>query len=63
MKCNVGKTDRVFRIIMGIIIILAGFYYQSWWGAVGIVPILTGSIRWCPAYIPFGFSTCETNKK
>jgi len=63
MKCNVGKTDRVFRIIMGIIIILAGFYYQSWWGAVGIVPILTGSIRWCPAYIPFGFSTCETDKK
>jgi len=63
MKCNVGKTDRVFRIVLGIIIILAGFYYQNWWGAVGLVPILTGSIRWCPAYIPFGFSTCETDKK
>ncbi len=63
MKCNVGKTDRVFRIVLGVIIILAGFYYQSWWGAVGLVPILTGSIRWCPAYIPFGFSTCETDKK
>lgn len=63
MKCNVGKIDRMFRITMGIIIILAGFYYQSWWGAVGIVPILTGSIRWCPAYLPFGFSTCETDKK
>ena len=63
MKCNVGKTDGVFRIILGIIIILAGFYYQNWWGAVGLVPIFTGSIRWCPAYIPFGLSTCETNKK
>jgi hypothetical protein len=63
MKCNVGKTDRVFRIILGLIIILAGFYYQNWWGAVGIVPILSGLIRWCPAYIPFGFSTCETDRK
>ena len=63
MKCNVGKTDRLFRISLGVVIILAGFYFQSWWGAVGLVPILTGSIRWCPAYLPFGFSTCESDKK
>jgi hypothetical protein len=63
MKCNVGKTDRLFRISLGVIIILAGVYFQSWWGAVGLVPILTGSIRWCPAYLPFGFSTCESDKK
>jgi hypothetical protein len=63
MKCNVGKTDRLFRIILGVVIILAGVYFQSWWGAVGLVPILTGSIRWCPAYLPFGFSTCEADKK
>lgn len=63
MKCNVGKTDRLFRIILGIVIILAGVYFQSWWGAVGLVLILTGSIRWCPAYLPFGFSTCEDDKK
>jgi hypothetical protein len=63
MKCNIGKVDRMFRLTIGIIIILAGLYYESWWGAVGIVPIVTGSIRWCPAYDPFGFSTCETNKK
>ena len=63
MKCNVGKTDRLFRISLGVVIILAGVYFQSWWGAVGLVPILTGSIRWCPAYLPFGFSTCESDKK
>jgi hypothetical protein len=63
MKCNVGKTDKMFRIILGVIIILAGVYFQSWWGAVGVVPIVTGFIRWCPAYIPFGFSTCESDKK
>jgi len=63
MKCNVGKTDKMFRIILGVIIILAGVYSQSWWGAVGVVPIVTGFIRWCPAYLPFGFSTCGDEKK
>ncbi len=63
MKCNVGGTDRMIRIVAGVIIILLGFYFQSWWGVVGIVPILTGALRWCPAYIPFGFSTCETARK
>lgn len=63
MKCNVGGTDRMIRIVAGVVIILLGFYFQSWWGAVGIVPILTGTFRWCPAYIPFGFSTCEADKK
>ena len=63
MKCNVGGTDRMIRIVAGVIIILLGFYFKSWWGAFGIVPILTGTLRWCPAYIPFGFSTCEPDKK
>ena len=63
MKCNVGGADRMIRIIAGVVIILLGFYFQSWWGAVGVIPILTGTLRWCPAYIPFGFSTCEADKK
>ena len=63
MKCNVGGADRMIRIIAGVVIILLGFYFQSWWGTVGVIPILTGTLRWCPAYIPFGFSTCEADKK
>ena len=63
MKCNVGGADRMIRIVAGVIIILLGFYFKSWWGVVGIVPILTGTLRWCPAYIPFGFSTCEPDRK
>jgi hypothetical protein len=62
MKCNVGGTDRIFRIILGVIIILVGIYFQSWWGIVGLIPIATGYFRWCPAYLPFGFSTCGDNK-
>ncbi len=63
MKCNVGGTDRIIRIILGVIIILAGVYFKSWWGAVGILLIVTGLVRFCPAYIPFGFSTCKPEKK
>lgn len=63
MKCNVGGTDRIIRIILGVVIILAGFYFKSWWGVVGILLIVTGLVRFCPAYIPFGFSTCKPDKK
>ncbi len=63
MKCNVGGTDRIIRIILGVVIILAGVYFQSWWGVIGLIPLITGLIRWCPAYIPFGFSTCKTDKR
>jgi len=48
---------------MGVVIILAGVYFKSWWGVVGIVPILTALIKFCPAYLPFGFSTCKPDKK
>jgi sulfite exporter TauE/SafE len=57
MQCNVGKTDRLVRIIAGIAIISAGFYYQSWWGAIGVVPIITGALRWCPPYEWLGIDT------
>jgi hypothetical protein len=57
MKCNVGKTDRMLRIIAGLVIIVTGIALNSWWGAVGIVPLFTGLVRWCPAYVPFGIST------
>ncbi|WP_137223313.1 MULTISPECIES: DUF2892 domain-containing protein [Shewanella] len=62
MKCNIGKTDRIIRVILGVCVIAVGVYYQSWWGAVGIIPILTAAIGWCPAYVPFGISSCKTEK-
>ncbi len=57
MECNVGKTDRLLRLVAGSIVIGAGIYFQSWWGAIGIIPLATGILRWCPAYIPFGLKT------
>lgn len=58
MKTNVGSIDRTVRIIAGIAILGAGYWHHSWWGLIGIVPILTGTFRFCPAYLPFGLSTC-----
>ena len=60
MQTNVGTIDRVIRIIAGLTIVGAGLYYQSWWGAIGLVPLGTAVIGWCPAYLPLGISTCKT---
>ena len=60
MQLNVGKPERVIRVIVGLGMIGAGVYYQSWWGAIGLVPVLTGILGWCPPYQLLGIST---NKK
>jgi len=57
MKKNMGKGDRILRLILGIVIIVVGIYYQSWWGAIGLIPLLTAAINWCPLYVPFKIST------
>ena len=57
MKRNVGKTDKVIRVIAGIAAIGAGYYFKSWWGAIGLVLLLTALINWCPIYTPFKIST------
>jgi len=59
MNCNVGKTDRAIRIIVGLAVIAAGIYFKSWWGAIGAIPIVTAIVGWCPAYLPLGISTCK----
>jgi hypothetical protein len=59
MKTNIGSIDRVIRIIAGVGILGAGYYFKSWWGLVGIVPLLTAFVGFCPAYVPFGLSTCS----
>lgn len=62
MKTNVGNRDRAIRIVAGISIIGVGLITQSWWGLLGIVPLATAAIGWCPAYLPFGLSTCSINQ-
>jgi len=63
MKCNVGRTEQIIRIVLGIAIILLGVYFKSWWGLIGLVPLITGSIRYCPVSYFLGISTCDVKRK
>jgi predicted RND superfamily exporter protein len=57
MKQNVGSTDKIIRIILGILIAALGYYYRSWWGLIALVPLLTAFISFCPIYPILGLST------
>jgi uncharacterized protein (DUF58 family) len=59
MKKNMGKVDRIIRAIIGLAIIATGIIYQSWWGIIGIVPLLTAFMGSCPAYLPLKISTMK----
>ncbi|TGE35991.1 DUF2892 domain-containing protein [Desulfosporosinus fructosivorans] len=63
MTCNVGKTEQIARIVIGVGIVLIGISYKSWWGIIGLAPIITGTIRYCPASDALGISTCDANNK
>jgi len=57
MKKNMGSTDKWIRLIAGVLIGVAGIYFKTWWGLVGIVLIGTSLLNWCPIYHLFGIST------
>ncbi|MFH0883977.1 MAG: DUF2892 domain-containing protein [bacterium] len=57
MKSNMGGADRIIRLFIGIIIIALGLYFHSWWGLVSLIFLFTAAFAWCPAYLPFKFST------
>ncbi len=62
MQANVGGADRVLRIVAGLAILSLFFFLEGnarWWALVGLVLVATGTIGWCPAYLPFGLSTCK----
>ena len=64
MKCNVGTTDKIIRWILGLTAIGLGIVYKSWWGAVGLIPIITAAFSYCPLYSILGdISTVKTEKK
>ena len=59
MSKNIGSADRIVRIILGVALLAWGYMAQNWWGAVGLVPLLTAAIGWCPAYAPLGLKTTK----
>lgn len=56
---NVGLLDRIIRIILGLALIgLAYFEVIGVWGYIGLIPLVTGLIKWCPLYALLGIKTC-----
>jgi uncharacterized membrane protein YfcA len=63
MTQNVGGIDRILRIVVGIALIAAAFTGAiGVWGYIGVVPLLTGLMGWCPPYAILGFNTCSVKK-
>jgi len=63
MKKNVGNTDKIIRYVLGIIILILGLIFHTWWGLIGLIPIFTAAIGWCPVYAPLKISTTKEEKK
>ena len=61
MKKNIGGWDRFFRITIGIVILILGYAYNSYWGLVGLILIITALLKWCPFYVLFKQSTVKEN--
>ncbi len=64
MKINEGGIDRIVRIVAGLVLIgLAYTGTVGMWGYIGVVPLATGLIGWCPAYTTLGMNTCPMKSK
>jgi len=60
MQANVGGADRAVRIIVGLVLLAWAAFGEGdarWWGLLGLIPLGTGLLRWCPLYLPFGLKT------
>ena len=63
MKKNVGILDKRIRMVVGVLIVVLGIYFERWWGLVGLIPIVTALTNRCPLYLPFGVNTNKQAKK
>jgi len=66
MKANVGGVDKILRIVAGLgllslVLILEG--NARWWGLVGLIPLATGLINFCPLYALLGLNSCPMKDK
>lgn len=63
MKTNIGRVERIVRIVVGIgVLSLAFVGPESPWGYLGLLPLVTGLLGWCPPYALFGISTVGASK-
>jgi len=59
--CNVGRIDRILRIVLGLALVSLVFIGpQTPWGWLGLIPLVTAALSFCPVYALIGFNTCDT---
>jgi hypothetical protein len=64
MMMNEGTLDRAIRVVIGIALISIVFVGpQSYWGLIGLVPLATGLVGFCPLYRIVGLSTCRVAER
>lgn len=64
MKANLGGVDRIARALLGGVLVgLAATGTIGVWGWLGVLPLVTAAIGWCPPYALLGWSTCATKDK
>jgi hypothetical protein len=63
MKANVGGIDRILRIVLGAVLVLWAILGGPVWAWIGIVPLATGLIKFCPLYPLLGMNTCPMSDK
>jgi hypothetical protein len=63
MMQNIGSIDRAVRLIAGIGLLSLVFVGpQTWWGLLGIIPLVTALVGWCPPYALLGINTCAARR-
>ena len=67
MKKNVGGIDRAIRaiagiVLLGLMVVLKDESGYWLWGLLGLVPLGTAALGWCPPYAIFGISSCKTEE-
>ena len=62
MKKNMGGLDKNLRLGVGVAILIIGYLNDSWWGLIGLVPIITSFMSFCPIYLPLKMSTIKSKK-
>jgi hypothetical protein len=63
MKLNVGGIDRVLRLVAGLGLVAWAVLGGPAWAWIGLVPLATGAIGFCPLYPLLGFNTCPMKDK
>lgn len=63
LKKNVGYVDSIIRVTAGALIVGAGLYFENWWGFLGLIPVFSGAVSFCPIYRLLKIDTTTPNSE